>query len=605
MLKQRSEVAQSDKWDVEAIFDSTEQAYTALEEVKKQEGSDKSWPELSEHKGQLEDKAKLKKVLDSYHAIERALVKIYTYAHLRFDENITDQKAKELFETIQLVIHQFQTAASWVIPEILHLDQALFEAIKQDPLFSEYTHFLRQLATIKPYTLSEKEEYILSLSSDATSSLAKAFGALDSADLIYEACKDSKGEKHPLSHGLYGLYMQSTDRTLRQAAFENLHAAYKQHEHTFSELLTGQVKTHWLNARARGYDSCLHAALNKNEVDVAVYNTLIETVKERASALHNYINHRKEKLGVSELFPYDLQVPLSSASTKKYTYEEAEQLVLESIKPLGEEYVAIATKGFKEQGWVDRYENQNKRSGAYSSGCFDSHPYILMNFNGSLRDVFTLAHELGHSMHSYYSKKAQNYVDASYSIFVAEVASTFNERLLLKTLLEKATTEEEKEHLLYYDLEGIRATLFRQTLFAEFEKTIHTWAEAGEPISSGKLKQHYLELNKQYYGSGLTLGDFIEFEGFRIPHFYYNFYVYQYATGISAAYALYNKVMEEGQSACEKYLTFLRSGSTKDPVTLLERAGVSLRSAEPVNVLIDHFETLVNHLSGEAVSKKT
>ena len=596
-LKKRSAVNVDDKWDVEKIFLSLEAGARRLDEMRQLAGDKGQWPDFSELKGKLNVKENLKKFLDQYYAVERRLVKIYTYAHLKFDEDIASRDAKELFEMASLMINQFKTATSWANSEILKLDEALFNAITQDVLFVDYKNLLRQLKNIKPFILSEKEELILSLSKDATRSISKTFGALDNADLEFEPCKNEKGESLPLSHGRYGSYMQNKDRTLRKSAFENMHGAYKQHENTFSELLTGQVKTHHLEAKARGYESCVHAALNENEVDVAVYMHLIASVKKRLPSLHAYTAHRKKALGLDEMFAYDLQVPLTQIADQSYSYERARDMVLSSLQDLGSDYIEIATKGLKEQRWVDKYENKNKRSGAYSSGCFDSNPYVLMNFNGSLRDVFTLAHELGHSMHSYFSNKNRLYVDSSYSIFVAEVASTFNEKMLLKYLIEQASTEQEKKRLIYFALDNIRATLFRQTLFAEFELTIHTFVEQSRPLSAPLFKEIYLKLHQEYYGPSLATDESLSVECFRIPHFYYNFYVYQYATGISAALTLHDKVSKGERGAKEKYLEFLCSGSTRDPVTLLDNAGVCMRDGRAIDTTIDHFDYLLKQIS--------
>lgn len=592
-VKERSAVKESDKWDVESLFASFDEARAALDKIRKIAGDNGHFETLAYFKGRLANPANLKQYLDTFYDIQRKLIKVYTYGHLRLDEDITNRIAKELFELTTLTYTQLIAATSWATPEILRLEDDKFEALISDPSLREYEHVFRKLKHDKPFTLSEKEERILALSADATGSIKKAFGAMDNADLKFKDCENEKGEKLPLSHALYGLYMQSKDRKLRKTAFENMHHEYLAHENTFSELLGGQVKVHQLSAKARGYDSCMHAALSSNEVDTKVYTNLLEGVKERLSSLHKYIAHRKKVLGVDKLYAYDLQVPLSQEMTKRYSYSEAEKLVLDSLTPLGENYIKIAQSGLQKQRWVDRYENKNKRSGAYSSGCFDSHPYILMNFNGSLRDVFTLTHELGHSMHSYFSNTQRRYVDSSYCIFVAEVASTFNEMMLFNHLVEKAQAPEEKKYLLYSHLDNIRATLFRQTLFADFELQIHQLWEQGRPLSPGLLKDVYSELSKTYYGPEFTVDESLSAECFRIPHFYYGFYVYQYATGISAALSLYNSVSEGGQSAREKYLAFLGSGSTSDPVTLLENAGVSMRTKEPIYAMIDYFDKIL------------
>jgi oligoendopeptidase F len=382
---------------------------------------------------------------------------------------------------------------------------------------------------------------------------------------------------------------------LRKTAFINLHKAYEAHANTLCELIQGQVQSHLYNAKARKFDSCLDAALFPHQIDKAVYENLIASVRKHLPLMHQYVALRKKALNLSEIHVYDLQVPLVEELNSHLNYEEARQAVVASVAPLGKEYQSSLKKGLLEERWFDVYENMRKRSGAYSSGCYDSMPYILMNYNGTLNDVLTLAHEAGHSMHSLLSRRNQPYIYSQYPIFVAEVASTFNEQLLLKFLKEKAKSKKDIAYLTNYQIEGIRGTIFRQTMFAEFELQLHKWAEEGTTLTPTLLKQYYVQLNRDYYGPEMALDPELEIEWARIPHFYYNFYVYQYATGLSAALALFQKAMASNESR-GKYLEFLSSGGSRFPLDLLERAGVDMRSTAPVDAALSYFKTLIDDL---------
>ncbi len=597
MVLERKEVKEKDKWNVEALYadlSAWEKDFAHLAE-EKQEGV--RYPTIKSFKGKLQnDSSTLLALIKEVFRIERLLTKLYTYAHLRHDEDVTNDQFKNAYDRITLLYHEFSQEVSWIDPEILQMPKEKFEAYLIDPLLEEYWIYLKKIFVLKPYTLEMKQEQMLALSSQALQCPERAFGVLNNADLSFPKIADGKGAEKELTHGTYALYLQSNDRELRKNAFEGIHGSYLKFENTLSELINGQVQKHLFISRARNYPSCLHAALTVHQVDTKVYHNLIDTVRSNISVLHRYMTLRRERLKVDKLQPYDLHVSLVPQFERRYSYEEAEKMVIESVAPLGEEYQTILRKGLTEDRWVDRFENARKRSGAYSSGCYDSYPFILMNFQGTLRDLMTLTHEAGHSMHSYYSRHGQPYHYASYPIFVAEVASTFNEELLFRYLLERAKTPEEKAYLINQKIDDIRSTLFRQTQFAEFELTLHEMAEAGIPMNPSTIKAAYAELNQDYYGPALEKAELTSVECLRIPHFYYNFYVYQYATGISAAYALVEHLLKNGDKARKDYLQFLSSGSSDYPIELLKVAGVDMRESSPIQVLIDRFAALVDEL---------
>jgi oligoendopeptidase F len=435
----------------------------------------------------------------------------------------------------------------------------------------------------------------MALSGKALDASARAFGALNNADLVFPPAVDAKGVEHPLTNGSYLSYMRSTDRELRKSAFQNLHRTFEAHANTICELVQGHVQGHLYNARARKFQSCLEAALFPNQVDPSVYENLIASVRRAQLVMHRYVALRKKLLGLSELHYYDLMVPIVENVQMSMSYPEAVGTVVESTALLGADYQNDVRNGLTQERWVDVYETPRKRSGAYSSGCYDSMPYILLNYQGTMNDVLTLAHETGHSMHSLLSRRAQPYIYSQYPIFVAEVASTFNEQLLMKELKSKAKSKKELAYLINYEIEGIRATIFRQTLFAEFEWQIHKWAEQGPPLTPALLKEYYMQLNRDYYGPDLVLDKELEIEWARIPHFYYNFYVYQYATGLSAALALFEKAQGSAE-ARKRYLEFLSSGGSRYPLDLLSHAGVDMRSSAPVDAAMRRFSALLEEL---------
>ncbi|MEL7431084.1 MAG: oligoendopeptidase F [Chlamydiota bacterium] len=602
MIPDRDDIPQEHTWNMEYIYEDLSYWNADLQECSQK----KDWPKKEAYEDQLEDPKIAKQLFDQVFSLERWIEKLYAYAHHRYDENLKNTDYKEAYIKVKHLHTEFQQATSWIRPAILSLDEETFLQLLESESLKDYKRILQSMERIRKHTLSEKEESLLALAQQPLSSLHMAFSALNNADLAFAPAIDRSGQERELSQSAYGRYLHSSDRELRKSAYENFLAEYAAHENTFTELLQGKVASHAYLARTRNFQNSLEAALYNNKIDTEVYHNLISTVKENIQALHKYVTLRKKVLGLDELRRYDLYVPLVHYNGFNMSYDEARATVVDSVSALGKEYQTTLRKGLYEERWVDVYENKNKRSGAYSGGCYDSYPYILLNFpvnggteslkdSGNLREVFTLAHESGHSMHTQKSRENQPFVDANYPIFVAEVASTLNEQLLLHNLLGKAESREEKAYLISYAIDSICGTLFRQTLFAEFELQLHEWVENGTPITPQLVRNEYQKLHEEYYGPDLVMDPLLGVECLRIPHFYYNFYVYQYATGISAALALWKEITKDA-AAKDRYLTFLSSGGSKFPLELLELAGIDMRKKEPIASAIDHFSSLVEQL---------
>lgn len=595
MAKPRSEIPSQDRWNVEALY-SNESAWKADLEKLQGAGTPR-FPQIGTYKGKLSDPKSTARLLETYLDLDRKLAKLITYAHLRMDEDLGNDEYKSGYGLISSLIYDFQHECAWIEPELLSLNESDFKRLMGE--LSPYKFYLEKIGRMRPHTLSKDMEELLALSGKALDTSQKAFSALNNADLVFAPAIDSKGVEHPLTNGSYMSFVRSTDRVLRKSAFINLHKGFEAHANTLCELIQGQVQSHLFVAKARKFGGCLEAALFPHQVDSAVYENLIASVRRNLPLMHEYIALRKKLLNLSDLHLYDLAVPLVPEMEVKMNYQEACQAVIASVAPLGKEYQNNLKQGLLKDRWVDIYENARKRSVAYSSGCYDSMPYILLNYQGNLNDIFTLAHEAGHSMHSLLSRTNQPYVYSSYPIFVAEVASTFNEQLLMDHLKSTMKGKRELAYLVNHQIEQIRSTIFRQTLFAEFELTIHRLAEEGIPLTPALLKEKYVQLYRDYYGPELVLDDEVGIEWARIPHFYYNFYVYQYATGLSAALALHEKAIASSD-ATKKYLEFLSSGGSRYPIDLLQRAGVDVRSKDPkvspVDAAMRHFSQLIEEL---------
>lgn len=586
----RSEVPIQDQWNVASMYQDLavwQKDYNSLK-------NPASWEIFLSMKGKLADSAaSLKKALDQYFSISRHLDKIYTYAHLRHDEDVAQTDTKNAYEEAVNLYHKFKEKSAFLEPEILKMDAKTFETMLEDPLLKDYKIYLRDVYRMKPHTLSEDKEELLSMASKALSGGSKVFGAFLNADSKFGVIKDKNGHEYELTLGSYNTYLRSQDRVLRKNAFDGMHKQFLKYENSLCEMLSAQIEAAVFSARSRHYKSSLEAALYPNQIDTKVYRNLIDAVKKKASSLQRYALMRKKMMGLDQLEPYDLYVPLVGDVKMDISYQDAEKKVLEAAKFLGETYHQKLSDGLLKQGWVDRYENLRKRSGAYSSGCYDSYPFILMNYNNTLSDAKTLCHEAGHSMHSLLSHENQPYQYSNYSIFVAEVASTFQEEVMFRDLINKTNDKKVKAYLLNQMIEDIRATLFRQTMFAEFELKLHEYIEAGKPLTPELLKKEYKQLYHDYYGDHLALGEEISIEWSRIPHFYYNFYVYQYATGISAAIALVNRCEKLGDGAKADYLGFLKSGSSDYPINILKKAGVDMEQQEPIFSAIEYFDHLI------------
>jgi len=596
---ERAKVAKQDKWNVEACYPSLKEWEKDYHKIVGDSTSPR-WPLLKKYKGRLGESPKiLKEALEVISDLSRKLSKLYTYAHLRHDEEITIDAHKTAYNRILAAMHDLAQETSWFEPELLALDDKTLSTMLKSPLLKDYKFQIEKCIRIKKHMLPPEGEELLAMSAKALEGSHKAFSAINDADFKFDSVKDGKGKLRELTHGTYGLYLRDRDRTLRKNAFIGLQGKYRGYENTLCELINGEVQGHIFNAKARKYASSLEAALFPKNIDPAVYHSLIHAVNDNLGILHKYVALRAKMMKIEPLHLYDMYVPLTSSIDIRMPYKEAEEIVIASVAPLGATYQNLLKKGLKDQRWVDRYENRNKRSGAYSSGSYDSMPYILMNYKELLKDVFTLAHEAGHSMHSLLTHTHQPYQYGDYPIFLAEVASTFNEELLMRLMLERAKSKEERIFLINQKIEDIRGTLFRQTMFAEFELWLHETAEKNIPLTPKLLNETYRDLNRRYFGASVTIDPEAEVEWARIPHFYYNFYVFQYATGISAALALADKVCHGGAAEREAYLSFLKAGSSRYPIDILASAGVDMRSPKPVAAAIAKFGTLVDQLAKE------
>lgn len=509
----------------------------------------------------------------------RVLEKLSVYAYMKHDENTKDSACDALLNRINYVAVNFGAKTAFVVPEITALDKSVIISYIENPAFSDYDYFLKCVLKNKEHVLSENEERLLSLSSEALSSFKDVFTKIDNADLPIGHFTFG-GKKYPLSHGLYSVYMQSPERALRKKAFKAYYKAYVSLINTISATYYGSVKSDVFYAKAKKYPSALSAALSGEDVDVKVYKSLISSVHKALPLLHDYMAEKKKALKLDKMYMYDAYVPTVENADIKLEYDEAYKLVVKGLSVLGEEYVGLLNKAHDER-WLDVYEADGKRSGAYSIAVFDTHPFVLLNYQQTTHDVFTIAHEMGHSIHSYFSNRTQAYAKADYKIFVAEVASTVNEVLLCRYLLKSEKDVKLKKYLLSYLMEMIRTTLFRQTQFSEFEEKVHAIVEKGEPLNKDNMSKIYLALNKKYYGKAITHGGEIKYEWARIPHFYRAFYVYKYATGIISALAIAERILTEGAPAVKDYFDFLSSGGSDSPVELLKKAGVDLTTDEP------------------------
>jgi len=588
----RSQLQERDTWNLKGLYASANDWQADCIALESQLGTYASFA------GTLgTSAARLKACLEFDTQLSRTLESIYTYAHLRNDEDKTHTGHQAEYEKATQLLTRYQQACSFINPELMNIPEATMRDFLNDPELEFFKYHIEKQLRFREHTLSEKEEALLAASSEMARTPQNVFGMLDNTDLNLGQIEDAEKRTVQITHGNFQSLLQNYDRRIRRETFESVYKSYEQHQYTFTALLDGSLKKDMFYARARNYPSVREQALFTENIPVTVYDQLIETVHNNLEPLYKYFAIRKRRLKLDELHIYDCSVPLVENIKWDMNYEKAVITIGEALAPLGEDYVATVTQGLLENRWVDRYECKGKRSGAYSSGCYDSNPFILMNYmDDNINSVYTLAHEAGHSMHSHFSKSHQEYLYADYTIFVAEVASTFNEALLTRYFLNQDIGPDMKIYLLCREIDNFRGTLFRQTMFAEFERDIYTSAEAGNAMTVDSFKDIYNQLLMRYFGSEVTLDPCLALECFRIPHFYFGFYVYKYATGISAAYALAERVTKGGDAELADYLNFLQSGGSKYPIDLLKGAGVDMSSPKPVATALKKFKDLVDEL---------
>lgn len=588
----RDEIDERYRWDLSSIYADDEAFLAALEEAKG------CATKLAAYRGKIsQSPEELLAYLQLSDEAGVELGKLVNYAQRKLDEDTRKATYQDYSAQVISVYTEVSSATSWFAPELLKLDDAQMEQFfVACPELELYRRALHMVFRQRGHILGDAEEELLARAQDMAMQPEHIFSLFNDADLTFEDAIDAQGETHPVTHGSYVPLMMSDDRVLRKSAYTSLYAAYEQFRNTAAATLGAQAKQLKFYTDARKYPTALEYCLDQNEVPTEVYTNLISCVHEHFAPMHKYVELRKQVLGVDELHFYDLYVPIIEDVDMEFTYEEACDLILEALEPLGEDYLEIVREGLSKR-WIDVYETPGKCSGAYSAGGYGMHPVILMNFQGQLDDVFTLIHEMGHSIHTYLSCKTQPSVYSDYVIFVAEVASTVNEALLTQHLLKTRTDPRERAYILNHFLEQFKGTLYRQTMFAEFELAFNEIAARGEGITAEALGEIYRELNASYYGPDIVVDDQIAVEWARIPHFYYQYYVYQYATGFSAAIALSNRILKEGASAVADYLGFLSGGSSKTPIELLKGAGVDMTTPEPTAQALAYFGELVDEFA--------
>lgn len=587
-VKERKDIEEKFKWDLSTLFVSDDEW---LSEYAKAESTKN---DICKYNGKLADEHILLECLDFECEQSSKLSNLYVYAKMKQDEDGSVVKYQDMCDKCHNLIVQVSANSSFIVPEISKMSKEKILELSQMKEFSDYSYSLSEIARNKEHSLSEKEEKILAQTSGFAKEFQNAMNMFDNVDAKFDSFINSKGEEVEMSHGIYGMMMQSENREDRKKAFESMFKCFKNSINTIARIYAGNVKATWFYAKVRGYKTCLEKALNAENVDVSVYTQLIKSVHGGLDTLNEYLEYRKDKLGLDELHMYDMHVSTVEGVAKKYTYEEAQKAVIDGLSPLGAEYRQLLESAFKNR-WIDVYENKNKRSGAYSWGTYDSNPFVLLNFNGKLHDVFTIAHELGHSLHSWYSSKNQPRAKSDYEIFVAEIASTVNETLLLKSMINSTDDKTMKKYLLSYYMDMIRTTIFRQTQFAEFEVVAHEMAEKDEPMTASSLSNAYMELNKKYYYSACS-DDLIKYEWARIPHFYNDFYVYKYATGLISAINIAKKISVGKEAYFEKYKKFLSAGGSMPPLDILKLAEVDLTTSEPFEVAIAEMKDTLRQL---------
>ncbi|WP_028976103.1 oligoendopeptidase F [Sporolactobacillus terrae] len=588
-LPKREDIPVEETWDLEAIYPSVAAWEQAFEKVKE------LIAEAEQFKGKIGESAdSLYALLKKQDEVTELLYKVYVYAHMKNDENTANATFQALHDRASSLAAVAGSKLAFIVPEILAIDpKRLKQFVEGSTSLQLYRHALDEIIRTRPHVLDSEKEALLAAVEEVTDASSTTFGMLNNADLKFPTIKGEAGQDVEITHGRYGTLMESENRQVRKDTFEGVYKTYGAFKNTLASTLSGQIKRDSFYANARKYTSAREAALFRNDIPEAVYDNLIKTIHEHLPLMYRYVALRKKALQVDELHMYDLYAPLVPNAKIKVTYDEAKEIVLKALAPLGEDYLDSIRDGF-EKRWIDVRETQNKRSGGYSGGSYGTMPYILLNWQDNIDSMFTLAHELGHSMHSYYSRTSQPYPYSDYSIFVAEVASTCNEALLNHYLLNHTDDKKRKLYLLNNQLEGFKGTVFRQTMFAEFEHIIHEKVRAGEALTADLLTETYYNLNKTYFGPDIVVDPQIGLEWARIPHFYYNYYVYQYATGFSAASALSAQILQEGTPAVERYKNYLKSGSSESPIEILKKAGVNMAEPKPVQQAMDVFANVLD-----------
>ncbi len=595
-LKQRNEIDAKYQWRIHDIYASNEDFEKELEKVKKEALI------LLNYKDKLHEKESLLAYLKDYEKYTRIVEKLYVYAHMKNDEDTANTKQQVIMSKISSYVAEYSAMVSYFVPELLSLEDEIIKNYLSDEDLKGYKFYIESIVKEKPHVLSKEKEELLATLSDSLNAPDDIFSIFTNADMTFNDVEDSEGKKHPMTEGSYSIFIQSKDRTLRENAFKELFGTYGKYKNSIGTMLSSNMKTFNLKAKLRNYKGPIEASLSPNNIPVQVYDNSLETISEGVGALHRYVDVKKRLLKLDEIHMYDLYVPIIDVPEEKIPFDEGVKLALEGLQPMGEEYLSIFKEGV-ENGWIDIYENKGKRSGAYSSGAYDTEPYILLNYHENLRDVSTLVHEMGHSIHSYYSRKYQPYIYGDYTLFVAEVASTTNEKLLIHYQIENEKDPIKKLYLVNQELEQIRTTVFRQLMFAEFEKITHETIQGGTPMTGEDFSALWLDLNKKYFGESIVIDKEIEVEWARIPHFYRDFYVYQYATGYAAASAFAESILEEGEEAVKRFIGFLKTGGSDYPVETLQTAGVDMTSKAPLEATIRRFNELLDMLEVYIESK--
>ena len=592
-LKKRQEIDDKYKWKLDKIFSTSDDFDRCFESFKKEA------PSLMEFAGKLSDKDNILGYLKLSEKLGREAEKLYVYAHMKSDEDTQNQENQARMNKIDAYMAEYASYSAYFVPEILSLKDGFIEdLINNDKDFKEYKFFLETILKEKPHILSKEKEELLALASDCLGTSESVYNMLTNADMTFGKIKDENGKEVEITEGNYSTYIKSKDRKVRENAFKTLFSEYKKFENTIATTLSSSIKTFNFGAKIRNYKGPLEASLKPNDIPVDVYKNAVKTINDNIKSLHRYVNVKKKLLGLKEIHMYDLYVPIIEIPKEHIEFDEAVAVANKALKPLGTVYLNIFNEGIN-SGWIDIYQNRGKKGGAYSWGAYDTMPYVLLNYNYELNDISTLVHEMGHSLHSYYSRKNQSYLYAGYTLFCAEVASTTNEALLIHYEIENEKDKKKKLFLINQELEQIRTTVFRQLMFAEFELYTHDALNEGEALTASDFNKKWHELNVKYFGPDMIVDEEIDIEWARIPHFYSDYYVYQYATGYAAATAFANSILDKKENAVEKYMGFLKRGGSLYPIDILKEAGVDMTTPKPIEATIRRFNELLDMIEKE------